>query len=362
MTKTPLKHEQISEVSEDQHHPKKHNLGSSTEHLGQLPEARITYPNPPLHNHPIPIKVKGENQKEKSAHPIIEFRGATVTEDIRNDKVIVTTQNGVSLGTTVVSETSYGQSPVAGTGSRAAHEDHTHGTPASTAINPATTVIPETSYGQSPDVGKDITYAREDHTHGTPNASQEIVDWNYYNQVGVQSWEHWYLLGAAVGITPTSGHFFGKNVLYSFPFIAPRGGTIDYVGVICDGGVAQSNIRLGFYQATSPTNFYPDALLLDAGTISTNSFGVKKLACSLTFPYNQVIWFTMLSDSDNVTMRVLSCIYTYPILGYKNDLSSGDATRITAVYAYGALPVTHPGGTLVVYGDSVTATWVRYSA
>lgn len=36
-------------------------------------------------------------------------------------------------------------------------------------VDAATTVVSETSYGQSPDVGITFTYAREDHTHGTPS-------------------------------------------------------------------------------------------------------------------------------------------------------------------------------------------------
>lgn len=34
---------------------------------------------------------------------------------------------------------------------------------------PGTTVVSETSYGQSPAVGISNGYAREDHTHGTPS-------------------------------------------------------------------------------------------------------------------------------------------------------------------------------------------------
>lgn len=36
---------------------------------------------------------------------------------------------------------------------------------------PATTVVSETTAGQSPAVGVSTNYAREDHTHGTPAAS-----------------------------------------------------------------------------------------------------------------------------------------------------------------------------------------------
>ena len=101
MSLTPLRHIDLSEVTEDQHHPKKHALGSLTEHTGKLPESNIQYQNPPLHTHPNIIKVKGENQREKSPHSIIEFRGtggttATVTEEPRSDKTIITLSSSMS--------------------------------------------------------------------------------------------------------------------------------------------------------------------------------------------------------------------------------------------------------------------------
>lgn len=41
-----------------------------------------------------------------------------------------TSSGSISMATSVVSETSFGQSPAVGTSARAAREDHTHGTPA----------------------------------------------------------------------------------------------------------------------------------------------------------------------------------------------------------------------------------------
>lgn len=43
-----------------------------------------------------------------------------------------------------------------------------NGTAPATPPSPATTVVTETSYGQTQAVGTATTYAREDHTHGTP--------------------------------------------------------------------------------------------------------------------------------------------------------------------------------------------------
>ncbi len=174
MLKTPLQHDQLSEIKEDQHHPKKHDLSSVTEHSGKLEERLISYPNPPLHNHVSKIKIKPEAGRETAAYPVIEFRGdgatsITISEITKYDKSIVvisSSDRSTDPALTVVSETSYGQSPAVGTGSLFARQDHTHGTPA--AISPALTVVSETSYGQAAAVGTGSLYARQDHTHGTP--------------------------------------------------------------------------------------------------------------------------------------------------------------------------------------------------
>lgn len=44
-------------------------------------------------------------------------------------------------------------------------------------VDPATTVVSETSFGQSPAVGGMTTFAREDHTHGTPTAPTSTSRW-----------------------------------------------------------------------------------------------------------------------------------------------------------------------------------------
>lgn len=103
--------------------------------------------------------------------------------------------------TTVTSETSFGLSPVVGTGTKYARDDHTHGSPtaptaasvgasptghlhtgtydpagsASAALSaalaadpaPGGAVVTETGYGQASSAGAAGTWSRSDHTHGT---------------------------------------------------------------------------------------------------------------------------------------------------------------------------------------------------
>jgi hypothetical protein len=70
-----------------------------------------------------------------------------------------------AAGTTVQTETSYGQSSAVGVDTTFAREDHTHGTPSLTAATPSAEPI-----GASAVVGTATTPARADHVHATPAA------------------------------------------------------------------------------------------------------------------------------------------------------------------------------------------------
>jgi hypothetical protein len=102
---------------------------------------------------------------------IVAGSNVTITEAVTGDVMTLTIAasgggGGGTPASTVVSETSYGQSPVVGTSTNYAREDHSHGTPA--ALTPSSTVVAETTYGQSSTAGTSTNYARADHSHGTP--------------------------------------------------------------------------------------------------------------------------------------------------------------------------------------------------
>ena len=95
----------------------------------------------------------------------------TFTESVVGDKLEVTIAasggggGGGTPASSVVSETSFGLSPVVGTSTDYARGDHSHGSPT---IPLASSVVSETAYGQSSAVGTSTSVARADHTHGTP--------------------------------------------------------------------------------------------------------------------------------------------------------------------------------------------------
>jgi hypothetical protein len=76
--------------------------------------------------------------------------------------------SSVSPATTIVTETAYGQASAVGVALTYAREDHTHGTPATTALTPAASVTAMNSFALAAVVGTSVLYARQDHVHSTP--------------------------------------------------------------------------------------------------------------------------------------------------------------------------------------------------
>lgn len=74
---------------------------------------------------------------------------------------------GGTPASTVADETAYGLAKAVGISTSYAREDHTHGSPTSTALTAASTVTDETAFGVAKVVGVSTAYARQDHTHGS---------------------------------------------------------------------------------------------------------------------------------------------------------------------------------------------------
>lgn len=68
------------------------------------------------------------------------------------------------------------------------------------------------------------------------------------------------------------------NPAFLFPIWVPKDVTLDRVGVNCNTTVASSTVRLGLYAPDA--DGIPTDLLVDAGTISTATTGVKEISIS----------------------------------------------------------------------------------
>lgn len=223
----------------------------------------------------------------------------------------------------------------------------------------------------SSDDEKVVTY-----DHDTLSFKYEVVsdiadneaDVFYFRQVGTSPFERYYFAGmqSEVQLATVSG---ATGTLRAMPFVAPRGGTIDRLAVgVTTGAGAGGVARWGVYQATSITNLYPDALLVDAGEVDVTGIGTKAQTINLTLQSGVLYWFVYLGGVSAATIRAVNTAGTWPIFGYSNAFASAGAANIdpgvalTVAQAYGTLPDPFPAGATIITAAAIPAVGCRFSA
>jgi hypothetical protein len=176
---------------------------------------------------------------------------------------------------------------------------------------------------------------------------------------GGGSLEVWYCLGQLMNLNNTT-QTFAANQITAYPFVAPaRGGTLDRIAFNVTTAVA-GNARVGIYDATSDSNLYPNALVVDGGSISTGTTGIKSATISVALTPGKLYWCVSLADAAS-SVRALSAGSGNNILGYDNTLVTNPNRSLQAALTFGALPGTFPAGAGTATANP-PAAFVRYSA
>lgn len=182
----------------------------------------------------VPLTRNSTGQFARVAQ-LVAGTNVTIAESLAGEVLTVTVNSsgGGGAGTpasTVVSETSFGQSAAVGTSTDYARGDHTHGSPT---LPLASTVVSETSYGQASAVGTSTNVARADHSHGTPavpaHSALSSLGWTASGHTGTtQSVAVFNGAGAAAVSTPTIDE----------TMLVRRGGTLQWVAIAVAASLA----------------------------------------------------------------------------------------------------------------------------
>lgn len=170
-----------------------------------------------------------------------------------------------------------------------------------------------------------------------------------------------YAAGVVNGTALTTGSPTNNN-LRALPFVSPRGGTIDRIGIrVTTGGGAGSVARIGLYRPTSRSNLYPSALVVASGELDTNVTGLVSVAVSVPVREGDILWAAHLSGVAAATLRIPAVAGLAPVFGSPDDPGGTVNIGITVALAYGALPATFTAG-----GTFLTATppgiFLRFSS
>ena len=210
------------------------------------------------------------------------------------------------------------------------------------------------------------TYLRGDNTWQTPAGGSATQDAHYYRQVGTSPFEIWYPVSATTGNGLGTRALSTANTIYAMQHICTRTATIDRIAISTSVASANNaqNCRLGIYQATSATNIYPNALVLDAGTVNlSTAAGALAITVNQQLTANTLYWFVLTTSTTDATIRTVSPTHMALLLGYTSALGVTGGHQISVASAFGALPGTYPAGaTIDASGSNAFGIFVRYSA
>ena len=209
----------------------------------------------------VPLTRNSTGQFARVAQ-LVAGTNVTISESLAGEVLTVTVNSsgggggGGTPASTVVSETSFGQSAAVGTSTDYARGDHTHGSPT---LPLASTVVSETSYGQSSAVGTSTNVARADHSHGTPavpaHSALSSLGWTVSGHTGTtQSVAIFNGAGAAAVSTPTTDE----------TMLVRRGGTLQWVAIAVAASLASEAYSYEDFIITnvtaSPAGAYPGVI------------------------------------------------------------------------------------------------------
>jgi hypothetical protein len=144
--------------------------------------------------------------------------------------------------------------------------------------------------------------------------------------------------------------------LYAMPFPAPTSITLDRIGVTV-ATIATGCARFGIF---TDAGVYPNALLVDSGSIAVNVVGVASAALNVTLSPG-MHWLAIKAAS-NPTIRGFAVAGVIPVLGFTSALGTAANAGFAASHSGNALPSTFPLSASVTVATPIPAIFVRLSA
>jgi hypothetical protein len=150
----------------------------------------------------------------------------------------------------------------------------------------------------------------------------------YYSQIG---------LGA-----DTSGIQPAVDVLYAQPILIPDTKTYTGIAIGCTiaDASAPNDARLGIY---TDGGGFPDALVLDAGTVSLATTGAKEIAISQSLPPGWY-WTVYVSNTGSAQVRGYAGAGSLGWLGITTVGQTAHNLFWSVAFTYAALPNPFTGG------------------
>lgn len=150
------------------------------------------------------------------------------------------------------------------------------------------------------------------------------------------------------------------NRLYAIPFIVTKVMTVDQMSINVTTLGSGSSVRVGIYADNG--NNYPGALVVDGGSVSTATLGVKTYTAGLPATLDAgLYWLAIVSNATAPTIRSFAVASLNPILGYASSLPTNAQFGWFAAFTFGSLPSTFTAGGTAITAVPIPAVFVRAS-
>ncbi|MCA1572425.1 MAG: hypothetical protein LC798_19415 [Chloroflexi bacterium] len=187
-------------------------------------------------------------------------------------------------------------------------------------------------------------------------------DIDYFTHIGTTPFERWYTAPMLSGFSSTNGLATPIGIIRAFPFVTPRGGTIDKASVNVTVAAVGGLATIALYEATSDTNLYPAALVADFGEVLTATTGVKTLTINQVLTAGKLYWFATWFGVAAPSVRSGSLAIVQPVLGLDSGLSApGVGVQATLTYA-ATCPDPFPSGTGTIGSTPMPLVGIHFSA
>jgi len=166
--------------------------------------------------------------------------------------------------------------------------------------------------------------------------------------------QRYYTMSATACTAPTT-LALTANRLYALPFLIS--GTHTFIRIaIAVSTLLAGTARLGIYSNTTG-DVYPNALILDAGEVSTSTTGLKEIVINWS-PTPGLYWLSLVS-SVACTVRAVAVAGAMPILGLDATLAAAHGDSWYVAYTYGVLPNPYPAGATINNGTMPIVALLR---
>jgi hypothetical protein len=203
---------------------------------------------------------------------------------------------------------------------------------------------------------KKLTWAN---LKATLAALLEKADASYYRKTGASTFELWYTNGH--DSVPNMAATRGKDFLIFAPWIVPKAITLDRLGVEVTGaGTVGSVMRIGIYNSS---NCVPTSLILDAGTINTNSATFQSIVINQTLQPGLYFFAYNHNSTSSPGMRLLGVGASPITLGFTSAAGANQNLQCGRADTYG-VGYTLPASALpdTLFTSTPIAFFFRLSA